>query len=257
MDSTFADNPLRDTQLIAPFDLKTLSSQDIKQLYAQEQMTQDEYLVLDFIGNTQNLKSGHVQFSFQGLKRLTQIHQAKLTKAINRLVEKGLLEEAEAGYSLTSRGVEVFGRLFNKHRSNTDIFPKKVYSHVAQGQVQGLSLLYEHYEEIAENLIGKWFGRFRFTSQIKYDDAIELGWVTTNGSISAALILGPENNLRLSISASIYDEAQSELQILMNHLSQSIESIIDAPTIFTSQRVFENRKEISEEMIDAVVAYAG
>lgn len=257
MESAFSNNPIRDSQLVTPFDIRNLSSQDIRQLYAEEQLTSDEYMVLDFFGNTQNLKEGEVQLSFQGLKRLTQIHQAKLTKAINRLVEKRLLQKAEAGYKLTNSGNECFSRLLQNFRSSNDILPKKVYSHVAQGQVQGLNLNYTDYENIADSLVGKWFGRFRFTSKIEYDNAIELGWISTNGSISAALILGPENNLRLSISASIYDESQTELQILMNHVSQSIESVIDAPTVFTSQRVFENHEEISEEIDDAIIAYAG
>jgi len=257
MDSAFVTNPLRDSQLITPFDTRSLSSQDIQQLYRDESLTSDEYMVLEFFGQTQNLKSGEVQISFQGLKRLTQIHQAKLTKAINRLVEKTLLEKADAGYRLTPAGIDVFSRLLNIYRNSSDIFPNKVYSHVAQGQVQGLQLDFSEYERIAENLVGKWFGRFRFTSKVEYEDGIELGWVSTNGSISAALILGPDNNLRLSLSAPIYDEAQSELQILMNHLSQSIETVIDAPLIFTSQKVFENRKEIFKEIDDAIIAYAG
>jgi len=253
----FVNNPMRDSQLISPIDGQQFSSQQIRELYATESLTQDEFVILEFYGVSRIIKEGTIQMSFQGLKRLTSLHQAKLTKAINRLVEKGLLIKADAGYKLTKPGIEVFSRLYQTFNLRNQILPKKLYTHVANGQVQGLNLTYEDYEKIADSLVGKWFGRFRFTSKIEYEDAIELGWITTNGSISATLIMGPDNNLRLSISASIYDESQTELQILINHVSQSIESIIDAPTIFNSLQVFENHQEISTEINDAVVAYAG
>ncbi|MHA2501387.1 MAG: hypothetical protein ACXAE3_00755 [Candidatus Kariarchaeaceae archaeon] len=251
-------DPIRDTQLISPVDTRQLSSANIRQLYADESLTQDEYMVLDFIGHLVSLKEGGiVEISFQGLKRLTDIHQAKLTKAINRLVEKGLLIKGETGYSLTPEGMECFARLVNNFRHHDKILPTNVYSHIAQGQIQGLDMTEKDYQQIAEALVGKWFGSFRFTSKTLYADSIELGWVSTNGSISAALILGPENAIRLTISASIYDESVSYLQILMNQVSQAIETAIDAPTIFTSQRVFENSRDISEEMEYAVIGYAG
>jgi hypothetical protein len=60
----------------------------------------------------------------------------------------------------------------------------------------------------------------------------------------------------LTTSASIYDEATSELQLLMNHLSNSIEEIIDAPLIYESYNVYENRKELKIELDNAILAYA-
>jgi hypothetical protein len=77
-----------------------------------------------------------------------------------------------------------------------------------------------------------------------------------NGGISATLIIGPENDFTLTTSASIYDEATSELQLLMNHLSNSIEEIIDAPLIYESYNVYENRKELKIELDNAILAYA-
>ena len=86
-------DPLKYSQLIKPLDTRNLSSQDIQKLYIDESLTDLEYVILDYIGNTVDLKLGEVEISFQGLKRLTNIHQAKLTKAINRLVEKDMLKK--------------------------------------------------------------------------------------------------------------------------------------------------------------------
>jgi hypothetical protein len=256
IDSFEGYDPIRDTSHISPLDTRSFSTNLINHLYLEEQLTQDEYLVLDFLGATTILKEGEVTMSFQGLKRLISLHQARLTKAVNRLLDKNMLEKVEAGYMMTDKGKTVFRRLFNKYRKN-DILPSTIYSHISRGIVQGPELSSDQYENLAEAMVGKWFGRFRFTSKIDYDDSFEISWISTNGSISASLIVGPENNLRLSISAPIYAESQTELQLLMNHVSQSIESVLDAPVVFNSHGVYENRRQITSELDDAMIRYAG
>ena len=249
-------DPLKYSQLIKPLDTRNLSSQDIQKLYIDESLTDLEYVILDYIGNTVDLKLGEVEISFQGLKRLTNIHQAKLTKAINRLVEKDMLKKGDAGYKLTDIGYVVFQRLLRNYNRQESILPKNVYSSVVEGEVQGPPLSENDYQLIAKKLVGKWFGRFRYTSKTQYENSFELGWVSVNGGISATLIIGPENDFTLTTSASIYDEATSELQLLMNHISNSIEEIIDAPLIYESYNVYENRKELKIELDNAILAYA-
>src|SRR5207244_684963 len=45
-------------------------------------------------------------FTFDGLKRLTGLHQEKLSRIIDRLEEEGLLEKVDEGYRITARGNE-------------------------------------------------------------------------------------------------------------------------------------------------------
>lgn len=250
-------DPIRQTNLIQPIDTNQFSSNWINYLYREEQLTQDEYQVLDYIGTTMKLKDGSVIMSFQGLKRLISIHQARLTKAINRLIRKEMLQKIDGGYTLTEKGIEVFSRLYGEYRKNENILPQKLYSHVAEGIVQGPELSNKQYNAIEEGLNGRWFGNFRFTSKVDFENSFELCWISTNGSTSASLIVGPRNNIRLAVSAPIYSESQSELQLLINHISQSLESAIDAPVIINNHSVYENDRKISQKIDDAQIPYAG
>ncbi|MDH5401389.1 MAG: hypothetical protein OEY49_02765, partial [Candidatus Heimdallarchaeota archaeon] len=84
MDSHFDTlefDPFIQPNLIQPLETRDISSSLISDLYREEQLTQDEYIVLDFIGTIKEKKSGDVIMSFQGIKRLVSLHQAKLTKA--------------------------------------------------------------------------------------------------------------------------------------------------------------------------------
>ena len=52
------------------------------------------------------MEEGLTVFTFDGLKRLTGLHQEKLSRIIDRLKEEGLLEKVAEGYRVTARGNE-------------------------------------------------------------------------------------------------------------------------------------------------------
>src|SRR5207302_567589 len=49
-------------------------------------------------------------FTFAGLKRLTGLHQEKLSRIIDRVEEASLLEKVDEGYRITARGNETIPR---------------------------------------------------------------------------------------------------------------------------------------------------
>ncbi|MHA2252653.1 MAG: hypothetical protein ACXAD7_19980 [Candidatus Kariarchaeaceae archaeon] len=256
MDAIVNFDAFKETNLVQPLDVKSFSTFWINNLYRDEQLTQDEYLVLDFIGVNGLAKSGFVIMSFQGMKRLISLHQARLTKAINRLSKKDLLQKLPEGYALTDKGVTVFDRLFKQFDRIPIDTSNNIYSYVSEGSAQGPTLSSYQYQAIADNLVGRWFGKFRFTTKIDYSNSFEICWISTNGSISASLVVGPNNNLRLSLSAPILSMAQKELHLLIDHVSQTLETVIDAPIVFTSHAMYENRKKITSEIEDASIHYA-
>ncbi len=248
---------IREISLIQALDAKDLSSLQINDLYRFEQLTRDEYLVLDLIGVNTLVKSGMVIMSFQGMKRLTSLHQARLTKAINRLIAKNLLQKMSAGYALTETGTDLYIRLFKQLNRKSPELPNNLYYYVSMGQIQGPILAKNQYEAINENLVGRWFGNFRFTTKIDYNESFELFWISTNGSKTASLIIDFNNRLRLLLSAPIQSMAQKEFQLLIDHLSQILESIIDAPVIFNSHSIYEIRKNFLYEIENSSLPYAG
>src|SRR5947207_5825281 len=56
------------------------------------------------------MEEGLTVFTFDGLKRLTGLHQEKLSRIIDRLEEGGLLEKVDEGYRITARGNETVPR---------------------------------------------------------------------------------------------------------------------------------------------------
>src|SRR5437660_12104325 len=50
------------------------------------------------------MEEGLTVFTFDGVKRLTGLHQEKLARIIDRVEEDGLLEKVDEGYGITARG---------------------------------------------------------------------------------------------------------------------------------------------------------
>ncbi len=255
MESTLSNyNPIHQTSLIRPLDTNEFSTNWINTLYNEEQLTQDEYIVLDYINEMKNVKSidgnGSMIMSFQGMKRLMSLHQAKLTKALNRLAQKDLLIKVQGGYIVTPKGLQVHTKL--QQLSSTpqvtlERLPSKLYSHVAEGNIQGPVLNKIQYDMIIEGLIGKWFDNFRFTSLIDYSGSYELSWVTTDGKASLSLLIGPKNNIRITHSSSRFRDSANKMQILIDKISHVLETSLDAPVVLTGLSIYENKRKLEED----------
>ncbi|MCY3412570.1 MAG: hypothetical protein INQ03_13105 [Candidatus Heimdallarchaeota archaeon] len=234
-------NPLRQTSLIKPIVLRQIPSSELKSIYYEDQLTEYEFMILEFIGMTNVIKGGSSKMSFQGLKRLLGIHQAKLTKALNRLSQKELLEKDSVGYRLSDEGAMLFNKLFKRLNLTEGRMPETLFSHVAKGRIDGFySSLVELRTTVAEGLIGRWFGSYRFTAKVDYEGMIELCWISTDGTSSLSFLIGPENTVRISFSSTSYTDAELELQVLVDRISNAVEEIIDLPIEITNMIVYEN-----------------
>ncbi len=243
-------------QLINTLDQNEFDSTLISSLYRNEQLTQDEYLILDFIGVNDLLRDGTLSISFQAMKRIISLHQARLTKAINRLIAKNLLIKEKFGYTLTADGLALFQKLHVQFQKFALKQSNEIFTHIAEGNVQGPQLQNVQYREIENALIGKWFGKFRYTSKIQNSDSLEIGWVSTDGALFASLKIGPNNDLKITLSTYELTVAQNEVQYLISHLSQVLEASIDAPVVFNHFSIFDKNNQRIE--IDfAKINFAG
>ncbi|OLS24454.1 MAG: hypothetical protein HeimC2_22600 [Candidatus Heimdallarchaeota archaeon LC_2] len=243
-------------QLINTLDLDEFDSKLISSLYREEQLTQDEYLILDFIGVNDLLRDGTLSISFQAMKRIISLHQARLTKAVNRLIAKDLLIKEKFGYTLTDEGITLFQRLHIQFQKFALKQPNDLFTHIAEGNVQGPSLQEFQYQEIENALIGKWFGKFRYTSKILNNNSLEIGWISTDGTLFASLKIGPGNELKINLSTYDLTIAQTEIQYLISHLSQILEASIDAPVVFNHFSIFDkNNQKIETDF--AKIKFAG
>lgn len=236
-------NPVRQTSLISPVRLQDIPAQKIHQLYVEDQLTEYEFQILEFIGMTNVIKGGSSLMSFQGMKRLLDIHQAKLTKALNRLHQKELLEKEKAGYKLSDEGAELFNKLYEKLNLVDNRIPDVLYTHVIRGRIDGF---YSNHSEmrkiISEGLLGRWFGQYRFTAKIEYEGMVEICWISTEDKTSISFLLGPDNEISIAHSSTRYMDVETELQILSDRISNAVEDIIDIPIEINSYQIYENNE---------------
>ena len=241
-------DPIASTTVIMPLDSSSFDTTLIKQLYNDEQLTSEEYVILDFFGAVNHMKKitkgNEVIISFQGLKRKVDIHQARLTKALNRLVEKDLLKKNPEGYSLTERGVLLSTKLMDRFERTANFLPT-IHTHMVSGRIQISQMTRDRILEISDEFVGKWFGDFRFVSKTDYGEMIELEWLSNNGAITAKLVFGPANKLKISTSSVKYSNSEMELQILVDRIVNTLEKKFDLWVTLESQEIYENRTRLT------------
>jgi Mn-dependent DtxR family transcriptional regulator len=239
----FEFDPIRSASLIKPLDERLINSSEIKSLYQEQQLTQEEYILLDYLGAVEQIKDGANTISFQGLKRKIHLHQAKLTKALKRLIEKQMLVKTDGGYQLSDHGLMISIELMKKFGRQSTL-EQKVHSHVAHGMFQGLNVSEDQLKELTDHLSGRWFGDFRFIAKTESKGIYEIEWISTNGSICTKLTLGPNNQLSIITSSATIIHSEIELQMMMERITSTIERLLDISVVFVSRTVYEDRREL-------------
>ena len=113
---------------------------------------------------------GLTVFAFDGLKRLTGLHQEKLSRIIDRLEEEGLLEKVVEGYRITARGNETVPRALSTAQQPIPI-------------VQSLLPRDVDLQQIISGLKGRWFGGLRWLGYSQNDDSTILKWIAEEDGI--------------------------------------------------------------------------
>ena len=116
------------------------------------------------------MEEGLTVFTFDGLKRLTGLHQEKLSRIIDRLEEEGLLEKVDEGYRITARGNETIPRPLS-----TALQPIPI--------VQSLLPRDVDLQQIISGLKGRWFGGLRWLGYSQDNDATILKWIAEEDGI--------------------------------------------------------------------------
>jgi len=151
-----------------------------------------------------------IKYSFQGLKRRLEIHQQKLTKALKRALEKGLIDRTKNGfYFLTPQGrVLISTKIDEKSANLFDQNPQKS-SHSLQVEAFIETEMIDH-KPIVEQLISKYWGDFRFLSH--YTDHLESSavWITTDGSYTALFTVREIGTAQITIRPLTSDNSRTE-----------------------------------------------
>lgn len=118
-------------------------------------------------------------FRFNGLRRILQdVHQQKLSRALERLQEDRLVERyADGSYGLDSNSYERVREYYNKQQMFLD------YSNFESGNKQVFTAFSTDHnfpvKSIINNLAGKYFGDFRFIGHYYSNGKGQLEWIHT------------------------------------------------------------------------------
>jgi hypothetical protein len=116
------------------------------------------------------MEEGLTVFTFDGLKRLTGLHQEKLSRIIDRLEEEGLLEKVADGYRITARGSETIPRPLGSAMQPIPI-------------VQSLLPRDIDLQQIISGLKGRWFGGLRWLGYTQNEEGTVLKWIAEEDGV--------------------------------------------------------------------------
>ncbi|UCG89565.1 MAG: hypothetical protein JSU57_03580 [Candidatus Heimdallarchaeota archaeon] len=124
-----------------------------------------------------SLREKNYSFRFNGLRRiLKDVHQQKLSRALERLQEDQLIERyPDGGYGLDSNSYELIRDYYNKQQMFLD------YSNLNSSNKQELTVFSTDRDfpvkSIINKLAGKYFGDFRFIGHYYSNGKGRLEWI--------------------------------------------------------------------------------
>ncbi len=121
--------------------------------------------------------------SFAGMKRLLgDVHQQKLSKSIQRLLEAQILQKDDQGYRLSPKFYHVGSSKFLKEDSRQNIDKPLINSQRWEklAEIKGVFYLSKKMNPrtLYEQFKGRWFGRFRFVGGKVSDDGAVAEWIS-------------------------------------------------------------------------------
>lgn len=136
-----------------------LHSYDEKTQFKEDEadMRSNDRLILDLL---KGLEISY--FSFDGLKRISHMHQETLSRALKRLEEAGYVKKVENLYSLT------IPRAGSKDGGSIPISSILLPDNVKL-------------DAVLQGLKGKWFGDFRWLGYKAQGDNLVMYWVSSEG----------------------------------------------------------------------------
>ncbi|MDA4125489.1 MAG: hypothetical protein OK438_08630 [Thaumarchaeota archaeon] len=109
-------------------------------------------------------------FTFDGLRRITGVHPETLSRALERLEEKGMVVRSPEGYSTTDKAKKM-------------VVLRPAYASGRKVPILHTFLPYgASMRTIVSALKGRWFDRMRWVGMADGDEGVVMKWITDDGS---------------------------------------------------------------------------
>ena len=106
--------------------------------------------------------------AFQGIRRSLNLHPEKLSRALRRLAEAGVLEHTKDGYKLTEAGVRAVPAPQVPRSERLAVLDTMIPATVSP-------------HAVVEQLKLKWFANLRWVGFTEHQGVVALRWVTDDG----------------------------------------------------------------------------
>ncbi|MHA2244048.1 MAG: hypothetical protein ACXADY_03695 [Candidatus Hodarchaeales archaeon] len=150
-----------------------------------------------------SLREKNYSFRFNGLRRiLKDVHQQKLSRALERLQDDQLIERyPDGGYGLDSSSYEMIRDHYNYSRLNSDFLEKSVFLDSSNRQryfAHSDDLNYP-VKSIINKLAGKYFSDYRFIGHYYSDGKGRLEWI--NAEDHSKILISSISSSKIEIMA--------------------------------------------------------
>jgi predicted transcriptional regulator len=118
-------------------------------------------------------------YSFKGIMRKLDMHQQSLSRALHRLEEMGLVVKSDGGYSLGHGGEFIASQASSQVQQVRREFVQLLQSYIPVTSIRP--------QEVAQNLVGRWFKSLRWLGMVADSAGYSLQWSSAEGTYQVNL----------------------------------------------------------------------
>ncbi len=188
---------------------------------AFDYLTSEELDILLFMGAATRYDGLDTQtsYSFQGIRRKTQLHPQKATRAIKRLLEKGMIRHRSSpGYAVTEPGKKTLSKVL-KYLHPQMLFPDGNFTRAWASFSTNASF---DLARVVKELKGKWRGDMRYVSYTNGDNFVIIDWIDETGTVHAAMLLTSGHRMELAVVSPTKVISQCHRDQLANWLQETL-----------------------------------
>lgn len=176
-----------------------------------EDLTSNELAILLLLASEAFSKNSQAELSFQGIKTKLRLHQQKLTKALERLTQKNLIDRTLNGYRLSKNSVKIINSLLSSVGSSSNPEPKE---YIGFEMKVPLNSRNNELFKLIYLLKGRWFANWRWIGMFQDKSSLKMEWQSISDDLEACLCI---NENRLCIA--LFDKNSSPSNINIEFLT--------------------------------------
>ena len=186
-----------------------------------EEVTSNELAILLLLASEAYSKNSQAELSFQGIKTKLNLHQQKLTKALERLTQKNLIDKTLNGYRLSKNAIKIVNSVLSSIGSNPNPDPKEYIGFEIKVPLNSKN---NDLFKLVYLLKGRWFANWRWIGMFQNQTSLKMEWQSISGDLEACLCIN-ENQLCIALFDKNSSPPTVKLDLLKYEFDKFLEKI--------------------------------